>query len=185
MTTAKPRIKLTYEDYCNAPEDERYELLDGELVIVPSPKEIHQRLCWTLALYFGLWLRANSLGRFYFAPLDVLFTHNDVVQPDLIFVSEERSHIITEDNIQGAPDLLVEVHSPSTADRDKDFKRSLYERHGVSEYWMVDPYAKTVTVLTLDEGRYETAAIYSEGQTLTSPTLPGFTLSLGEIFQAL
>jgi Uma2 family endonuclease len=181
MTTAKPGIKLTYEDYCNAPEDVRYELLDGELVIVPSPKEIHQRIQLAFGLALALYVQTHALGRLYFAPFDVLFTDSDVVQPDLIFVSNERAHVITEDNIQGAPDLLVEVHSPSTADRDKDFKRGLYERHGVAEYWMVDPYAKTVTVLRLGEDGYETATAYNEGQTLESSTLVGFTLALGDV----
>ena len=181
MTTAKPGIKLTYEDYCNAPEDVRYELLDGELVIVPSPKEIHQRIQLAFGLALALYVQTHALGRLYFAPFDVLFTDSDVVQPDLIFVSNERAHVITEDNIQGAPDLLVEVHSPSTADRDNDFKRGLYERHGVAEYWMVDPYAKTVTVLRLGEDGYETAAAYNEGQTLESTTLVGFTLALGDV----
>ena len=181
MTTAKPGIKLTYGDYCNAPEDVRYELLDGELVIVPSPKEIHQRIQLAFGLALALYVQTHALGRLYFAPFDVLFTDSDVVQPDLIFVSNERAHVITEDNIQGAPDLLVEVHSPSTADRDKDFKRGLYERHGVAEYWMVDPYAKTVTVLRLGEDGYETAAAYNEDQTLESTTLAGFTLALGDV----
>ena len=116
MTTAKPGIKLTYEDYCNAPEDVRYELLDGELVIVPSPKEIHQRIQLAFGLALALYVQTHALGRLYFAPFDVLFTDSDVVQPDLIFVSNERAHVITEDNIQGAPDLLVEVDSPSTVE---------------------------------------------------------------------
>ena len=182
MTTANPRIKLTYEDYCNAPEDERYELLDGDLVVVPSPKEIHQRIQLALGLALALFVQTHALGRLYFAPFDVLFTDNDVVQPDLVFVSNERARIITEDNIQGAPSLLVEVHSPSTVDRDKVFKRSLYERHGVSEYWMVDPYAETVTVMVLGEDGYETAAVYGQDQTLVSTALAGFTIDLDEVF---
>ena len=93
MTTAKPGVKLTYEDYCNAPEDVRYELLDGELVVVPSPKEIHQRIQVAIGLALALFVQNNALGRFYFAPFDILFTDNDVVQPDLIFVSNERSGI--------------------------------------------------------------------------------------------
>ena len=182
MTTAKPGVKLTYEDYCNAPEDVRYELLDGELVVVPSPKEIHQRIQLAIGLALAFFVQNHALGRLYFAPFDVLFTDNDVAQPDLIFVSNERSHIITEDNIQGAPDLLVDVHSPSTVNRDKDFKRDLYERHGVLEYWMVDPYQKTVTVLLLGDDKYETESVYGEGQTLASPTVAGFTLDLNDTF---
>ena len=80
-------------------------------------------------------------------PFDVVLSDTDVVQPDLLFVSNERANIITDENIQGAPDLVVEILSPSTAERDQTFKRSLYAKHGVKEYWLVDTDAKTVTVL--------------------------------------
>ena len=181
MVALKTGIKFTYEDYRNAPEDKRYELLDGELVIMPSPKEIHQRLSMNLAVPLHVFVDENGLGRVYLAPFDVVLTDTDVVQPDLMFVSNERSHIITEDNIRGAPDLVIEILSPSTAEKDRTFKRALYARHGVREYWMVDPLAKTVTVLLSGEHGFELAEVYGEGQTLTSPMLEGFTLDLGEI----
>ena len=182
MVTARTQRKFTYEDYKNAPEDKRYELLDGELLEMPSPKEIHQRLVLLLGSLFLTFVSAKNLGKAYIAPFDVIFTNTDVAQPDVIFVSNERSHIITEDNIQGAPDLVVEILSPSTAGRDRTFKRTLYERHGVKEYWMVDSDARNITVLFLGEDGYELADIYGEGQTLTSPTLPGFNLTLDEVF---
>ena len=118
----------------------------------------------------------------FHAPTDVVFSNTDTVQPDIVFVSAEREYIITERNIRGAPDLVVEILSPSTANRDRTFKRTLYERHGVNEYWMVDTDAKNVTVLLLGENGYELAGIYGEGQTLTSPNLPGFSLNLDDIF---
>ncbi len=181
VVALKTGIKFTYEDYRNAPEDKRYELLDGELVIMPSPKEIHQRLSMNLAVPLHVFVDENGLGRVYLAPFDVVLTDTDVVQPDLMFVSNEQSHIITEDNIRGAPDLVIEILSPSTAEKDRTFKRALYARHGVREYWMVDSLAKTVTVLLLGEHGFELAEVYGEGQTLTSPMLQGFTLDLGEI----
>ena len=177
----KPKLKLTYEDYASLPDDERYELIDGELIAMPSPKEIHQKILKLIAGGFLL-VEARGLGTFYFAPFDVILSPTNVVQPDLIFISRARAHIITEDNIRGAPDLVVEILSPSTERRDRIVKRDLYARHGVGEYWLIDPYAKTATVLILGANGYDTYAVYGEGDTLTSPTLPGFALNLSDLF---
>ena len=182
MVSVKKKNKFTYEDYKNTSDDVRYELLDGELVEMPSPKEIHQRLVLSLGTVFNIFVSAKNMGRVYIAPFDVVLSDTIVVQPDVMFVSNERSHIITEDNIRGAPDLVVEILSPSNARNDTEVKREFYERHGVKEYWIFDPYAKNITVLILRENGYELAGIYGEGQTLTSPTLPGFELALDDIF---
>ena len=182
MVSVKIKNKFTYEDYRNTPDDIRYELHDGELVEMPSPKEIHQRLVLLLGSLFLSFVSAKKLGEAYIAPFDVVLSDTIVVQPDVIFVSSERSHIITEDNIRGAPDLVIEILSPSTAGIDRTFKRTLYERHGVTEYWMVDTAARNITILLLGENGYELAGIYGEGQTLTSPTLSGFSLNLNDIF---
>ena len=180
-TSVKPR--LTHEDYASLPDDERYELIDGELMSMPSPKEIHQAISGTLFLAVGGFVKAMKLGKIYFAPFDVILSDANVVQPDLIFVSSERSHIVTEDNVRGAPDLVVEILSPSTADQDRTVKRDLYARHGVSEFWLIDPYARTVTVMTPGADGYHAHAVHGEGDTLTSPTLAGFSLNLSELFQ--
>ena len=177
---AKP--KLAYEDYASLPDDERYELIDGELMPMPSPKEIHQKILLLLGAEWLWFTLGNRLGAVYVAPFDVILSDFNVVQPDLLFVSNARSHIITEDNIRGAPDLVVEILSPSTADYDRTTKRELYERYGVPEYWMVDPYAKTITILRLGAEGYNVYAVYGEGDALTSPTLAGFSLNLSELF---
>ena len=182
MVTSRPEIKFTYADYRNAPEDKRYELLDGELVVSPAPKEIHQRVLGNLYVALRSFVRERGGGRVYLAPFDVVLTDTDVVQPDLLFVSNERAGIVTEDNAQGAPDLVIEILSPSTADRDLTFKRSLYARHGVVEYWVVDPEARTIEVLALGEDDFERAQRYVEGQRLTSPVLAGFSLDTDELF---
>ena len=183
MVSPRPKIKLTYEDYAKTPDDERYELIDGELLMVPSPNRYHQEVVIDLGTLFNIFVRGNDLGRVYVAPFDVVLSDTNVVQPDVIFVSRERLGIITHANIQGAPDLVVEVRSPSTAQRDLTVKRSLYAEHGVKEYWMVDPEARTVTVLLLRNGGFEEVGIYRKGQVLSSPTLPGFALNLDEIFR--
>ena len=174
--------KLTYQDYAKTPDDERYELLDGELVFMPSPKEIHQRLLLKLGLLLYAFVMENSSGSVYVAPFDVVLSDTNTLQPDILFISNERSHIITEANVQGAPDLAIEIISPSDPNRDRVRKREIYQRHGVAEYWLVDPDARNVTALTLRDGAYLTAGIYGESDTLTSPTLRGFTLDLAELF---
>ena len=174
--------KLTYEDYAKTPDDERYELLDGELVFMPSPTVIHQRLIIRLAMALYIWVEDLLLGEVHIAPLDVVLADTVVVQPDIMFISNERASVITEPNIQGTPDLAIEIISPSDPNRDRVRKREIYERHGVNEYWLVDPDDRNVTVLTLRDGAYLTAGIYGESDTLISPTLRGFTLDLSELF---
>ena len=110
-----------------------------------------------------------------------MLSDTDVVQPDLLFVSHDRIGIVTPDNVQGAPDLVVEILSPATAERDRTIKLDLYAQHGVKEYWIVDPDAKTITVLLRGESRFEVDGIYGEGQSLRSPTLAAFSVALEDI----
>ena len=178
----KTQLKLTYADYLTTPEDKRYELLDGELLTTPVPDELHQRTLAELGYQLISFIKANSLGRIYYSPTDVVLSDVDVVQPDLLFVSNERMHIITPAGMRGAPDLVVEILSPATADRDKGYKRALYARHGVSEYWIVGTDAGVITVLLLGDEGYEVIGTFGEGDTLTSPTLEGFSLKVDDVF---
>jgi Uma2 family endonuclease len=180
----KPKIKFTYKDYKNLPESEtkRYELLEGELVMVPSPTTYHQRISWNLERILGDFVAKHDLGVIYDAPLDVVFSQEDVAQPDILFISNAHSQIITDENIQGAPDLIIEILSPATGERDRTYKRTLYARHGVREYWIVDPADKSIEVTTLSERGFKTVQVYKMGQTLRSPLLKGFSLKLKEIF---
>ena len=181
MVSPNPAIKFTYEDYQHTPEDQRFELLDGELTMVPAPNLRHQRIGTRLGALLHAFVQERDLGEVFHAPCDVVLSNTDVVQPDLLFVSEERAHLLLGgDNVLGAPDLVVGILSPSTAGRDRTLKRALYARHGVKEYWLVDPDARTVTVLRLGAGDFEVAAIYGEGQTMASPTLSGFSADLDE-----
>ena len=182
MVTATTRVRFTYEDYLNTPEDKRYELLDGELIMVASPNIPHQSAAMALAISVGGFVKRHNLGSAFFAPTDVILSDTDVVQPDLLFVSRARMHIIAHNAIHGAPDLVVEILSPSTARRDLTFKRRLYAKHGVKEYWQMNIDERRVTVLSLGDNDYEVAAIYGSGEMLTSPILPGFTLAIDEIF---
>ena len=182
MVTTPPQTKLTYEDYANTPEGERWELIDGELFMVPSPNRAHQRSQLRLGARMSFFTDERDLGEVY-ADFDVVFSATETVRPDLLFVAKGRLDIITADNVQGAPDLVVEIRSPSTARRDWITKRELYARYGVKEYWIADAEASTITVLTLDDGALQVAAVYGLGDTLLSPALPGFTPAIDDIFR--
>ena len=182
MVAERVRTKFTYDDYAAMPEGERYELIDGVLIMVVSPNREHQSIQFKLSLRVGNLVEDEDLGWVFNPPFDVVFTRNEVVQPDLVFVSKEREHIITAANIQGAPDLVVEILSPSSTRRDWRDKFDMYERHEVGEYWVVDPDRRMAWVFILREGVFEEAGRYGEDDTLVSPTLSGFELELAEVF---
>ena len=183
MVSSKPVVKFTYEDYRNTPADKRYELLEGELVMAPAPRIPHQRVAIELGTRLHTFVKDRGLGQVLSAPSDVLLSNTDVVQPDLLFVSRERSDLLLGgDNVRGAPDLVIEILSPSTSGLDRTLKRRLYAKYGVREYWLVDPNAKTVAVLLMGEDDFAVVGTYGEGQIVTSPTLEGFTFNLDEIF---
>ena len=120
MATAQPADKLTYEDYCAAPADERYELLDGDLIMVPAPNLKHQHVLGNLHYHLRQFITEHGTGRLLLAPCDVFLSDTNVVQPDLLFVSRQREHLLSDgEKVRGAPDLVVEVLSPSTADKDR------------------------------------------------------------------
>lgn len=176
------QTKLTYADYLRTADDERYELLDGELFRFPSPREIHQYILGRLFLRLGTFIYGRNLGRVYCSPFDVVLSDTDVVQPDLLFVSSGRESIITAENVRGAPDLVVEILSPATAERDRTLKLDLYARYGVREYWIVDPDDRKITLFLRDESRFEFVGSYEAEASLHSPTLAGFSIALEEIF---
>ena len=181
-TAVKRSIKFTYEDYLHFPEDKRYEIIDGEVHMVPSPGEAHQDVCANLAFVLRVFVKENALGKVYFAPLDVVLSDIDVVQPDIMFISKERLNIITERNIQGAPDLIVEIISLSSEYRDRVIKRKLYSKYGVKEYWLVNLEKKEIEVMGLKESGLETVKIYKKTDILESLVLKGIKIKLDEIF---
>ena len=180
----KPRVRYTYEDYRRTPDDERFELLDGELIVVPAPRVDHQRIVLRLASLLDAFVEERRLGVVLLAPCDVVLSDTDVVQPDVLFVAAERAHIIVPENVRGAPDLVVEVLSPSSAKRDRIEKPALYAKHAVREYWHVDVGAGTLTVLRLADTRFEIDGVYGKGRTVTSPSLPGLRFTLDRVFRS-
>lgn len=185
MAEPTRRPKFTYEDFLQLPDDgKRHEIIDGDHYVTPSPVLRHQRIVGNLHFMIEGFLRRQELGEVFLSPLDVVFTNTDIVEPDLIYVSRERSSIVTEANLRGAPDLVVEVLSPATAGRDRGIKKRLYERCEVAEYWIVDPEAEAVEVLRRAGGGLELVAelARSAGDRLETPLLPGLELPLNEIF---
>ena len=174
--------RLTYQDYANLDGNERYELLDGELILVASPNRDHQTVSLRLASRMLSFVDENGLGWVFEAPFDVLFTDTDVVQPDIMFISREREHILTRANVQGAPDLIVEILSPSSSTRDWRAKRELYAAHGVREYWIIDPTNRIVSVMLLQDGVLQIEQTRTEDDTATSTVLEGFNVNLDSIF---
>ena len=179
------QARLTYRDYLDLSEsDDRFELIDGELFMVPAPVPEHQEFLGELYVVIRAFVRENRLGRVFFAPLDVVFSEDNVFQPDLIFVSKERLNIITGQNVRGAPDLVVEVLSPSTADRDRTLKRERYAKFGVREYWIVDIVGRTIEVHVLDGDKFAVAGVYGEGDIFESPLLPGLKINISDVFES-
>ena len=184
VSARKQVFKFTYDDYRTAPPDERYELLDGELVSAPAPRLDHQLLQSLLGAELVRFVKERGLGWVFHAPCDVVLSDTVVVQPDLLFVATGRAHILRGgDNVRGAPDLVVEILSLATATRGRGYKRSLYARHGVKEYWRVDPDARTAWIHLLRDGSLEVARTHGEEQTLRSPTLDGFGVDMAEILR--
>jgi Uma2 family endonuclease len=180
------RRKLTYEDYLHFPDDgKRHQILDGEHYVTAAPYPKHQRVLRELLFRLHSFLREHRLGEVYSAPLDVVLSRHDVVQPDLLFISNERMPILTEKNLQGAPDLAIEILSATTRRIDEGIKLERYERFGVREYWLVDPSRATVRIYRRagEHLRKEAELTVAAGDRLTSPLLPGLEIPLVEIFQ--
>ncbi|MEA2166506.1 MAG: hypothetical protein QOK37_4633 [Thermoanaerobaculia bacterium] len=177
--------KMTYEDLLLLPEDGlRHEIIDGEHCVNASPIARHQRVSYRLILAIGNYLEEHAVGELFHAPFDIVFSRFDVVEPDLLYVSNERRDIVTTKNIQGPPDLLIEILSESNRKYDEVTKRALYERSGVGEYWIVDPSADVVRVYRFSEaGHYDSAAELSRGDILTSPLFPSLEIKLARIFK--
>jgi Uma2 family endonuclease len=186
MVTDLATRKLTYDDYLRLPDDgRRYELIDGVLYVTPAPGTRHQSTVANLLRLLGVFIHERGLGRLWTAPLDVLFGPSDVVQPDLVFVSTKRREIVTEAGVRGAPDLVVEVLSPSTRRRDEEIKLHQYEREGVREYWLLDPATGAVKVFGRQEDRLVLSVEFSAaaGDLLTSPLFPGLELDVAALFE--
>ena len=193
---AKPPEKetYTYADYVELPEGAPYELIGGNLVMARAPATNHQRILRRLFRRFADFVEEHALGEVFFSPIDVHLSEHDVPQPDLVFVAKERAEIVGEQEIEGPPDLVAEVLSPGTgyyAPNDSEevllgcdlrSKKTLYERAGVQEYWIVDPVEQSVEVYTLDGDAFTLHQRAEAGEEAASKLLDGLHVSLSDLF---
>ncbi len=174
--------KQTYQDYLKTPMGGKYQLIDGEIIEMTSPTPNHQNTVLTLGMLLKKYANENKLGKVFIAPLDIYLGKNDTYQPDVFFISKERESIIGEKKIEGAPDLVIEVLSESTAYYDLKKKKAVYEKSGVSEYWIVDAEEKNIEIYENSDGGFQKIALLEIGQMYTSKKLISFILKPEEIF---
>lgn len=174
--------KYTYEDYAKLPEGSQYQLIGGDLVIVPSPTPYHQRISRKIEFFLLQYVEKNNIGEVLYSPIDVYFGEEDTFQPDIIFISKERLNIIGETRIEGAPDLIIEILSPATAYYDLGRKYKVYERSEVKEYWLIHPDRKSIEIYWKDEGRFKLVQTIVESGTARSELLKSFEIELEKIF---
>ena len=182
VTSVTGRPPKTVSDWLALPDDVRAELIDGEILVTPSPSFRHQEIALRIAFAIDPWCRANDGGRVVVAPLDVHLPSGAVVQPDVVFVARANLAVI-QDVVRGVPDLLVEVVSRSHPERDLFVKRDLYARNGVPEYWIVRPDESSVEVLRLAGSEYAPAGWFVRGAHVRSPSLADFTLPVDDVFR--
>ncbi len=185
MVTHSLELRLTYDDYCLIPHDgKRHEIIEGEHAMSPAPRIFHQQIVLELGRLLGNHLALSHEGKVFIAPVDVILSDSSVVQPDVLFVSTERAHLIEDHAIVGAPDWVIEVLSEGNRRHDEIVKRKLYAQHGVAEYWIVDPALGTIKVYRITETGYTRIVEWRAEvhDTATTPLLQGFTLALPALF---
>ena len=174
--------KLTYADYERFPDDGlRHEIIDGEHYVTALPITRHQRISRDLLYLVQSYLESHPIGEVFSAPFDIVLSFNDVVVPDLIYLSKSRAHLLTAKNLQGAPDLMMRFSHPAPRPRDERLKRDLYERVAVGEYWLVDPDADCVTIYRREAGRFRPPVRYDKTGTVTTSLMPGLELVLARV----
>lgn len=177
-------LLLTYDDYLSLPNDgKRYEVIEGELVMSPAPEPEHQDVLGNLFEPLRSLVRTHALGKIYCAPIDVVLSMTDIVQPDIVFIARDRLFGVKKKNIVIPPDLVIEILSPSTRILDRTKKKSLYERYGVKEYWIVDPEKKLVEVYRLQGSAYSAPTVLAANELLTSPLLPELSFPVQKVFE--
>ncbi len=164
------------------PAESLFELRDFNLIEMPSPKRIHQRVVKFVTKQIDNYVESQNLGEVFIAPFDVIFDRGNVCQPDIIFLSKQNQMLSTEGGIMGAPDLLIEVVSKGSVVRDYIEKKNDYEAFGVQEYWLIDPLSETIIVYALNNGKYDLFSSVEESGTAHSKLLAGFSLNFEEVF---
>jgi Uma2 family endonuclease len=177
------KIVLTYEDYVLLPNDRnRYEILDGELTVTPAPSTKHQSVSGNLFKLLRRHIDDRNLGKLFYAPIDLILESTSVLQPDLLFVSKARQHIITERAIEGAPDLVIEILSPTTSRTDRVTKAQIYARHAVPAYWIVDTEQEAIEIYLLETDGYRLAATLQGTTPTIAPPFRELEIAAKDVF---
>ncbi|HWF43022.1 MAG TPA: Uma2 family endonuclease [Candidatus Kapabacteria bacterium] len=171
----------TSADYMRLPEGTPIQLIDGEFIMSPAALTIHQRISMRLSARLYGFVSSQGLGEVFSAPTDVHVSYKDVYQPDIFFIASDHLSDIEEDGVYGAPDLVIEILSPSTAVYDRGPKKDGYEKFGVKEYWIVDPQKKSVECFVNSEHGFQPAFSGVSGDA-SSSVLSGFSLDVQSIF---
>ena len=173
----------TYANYAALPDDgQRYEIIDGVLYMPPAPGAPHQSASTKFATYLTIHVEFAGLGRVFHAPFDVELAPNTVVQPDVVVVLNDNLGVLKPSRIIGAPDLVIEVISPSTGGYDRRQKQDAYARAGVREYWIADPHAQTVELLRLQDDSYRVIGVYHNRAILPSEVIPNMPVRVEQFF---
>ena len=183
MTTQTRR--LTYDEYLQGPEiKRRYDIVDGEMIMAPAPTVKHQQILGQIFLLIHQFVTEHQLGQVLFAPLDVVIQREPLRtrQPDLLFVSSERADMLSGQVVEEAPDLVVEILSPSNTRRDIEDKLADYARLGVRECWLVSPEARTAEILALADGSWKRVSLRGVGDSIQSSVLEGLELEVSQLF---
>ena len=176
--------KYTDEDYMMLEEGAPFQLINYDLIMSPSPTSFHQGIALQLILTISEHLKGiNNQGYLAFAPLDVKFDEGNVLQPDIIYVSAKRKNELVKDRIEGAPDLIIEILSPSNAIYDLRQKKDLYQKYGVKEYIIIDPVSKNADLYSLKNAEYHLPERAEKTESLYSVLLPGLSFDLTKIFK--
>ena len=180
LTQKKP---FTYQDYLKLPEDgQRYEIINGELIMTTSPFLTHQRISANIMDELRAFVKKTNAGEVLYAPVDVVLSETNVVQPDILYIATENAGIAGEKNVSGAPDLLIEIVSPSSGYYDLVEKKELYEKFGVKEYWIVDPKKQWVEIYINENRKFKLFQRLDKEGVLASKVLKGFQIALATIF---
>ncbi|HLF85790.1 MAG TPA: Uma2 family endonuclease [Nitrospiria bacterium] len=183
---ARQAIRFTYEDYLHFPDDRKqYQIVDGEVYMVPAPIPYHQRVSMNIGIMVHSYVSRHGLGEVFYSPCDVLLSNENVVQPDIFFISKNQLNIITEKNIAGPPDLVIEILSPYTEKLDRTIKKELYSKYGVQEYWLVDPASKGIELLALSDNKLSTIGIFGVKDTFGSKVIKGLSVNIEKVFQGI
>lgn len=181
--TVSEKLRLSYSDYfLLADNDKTYEILDRELLTGSLTSTKHQIVLLNLAISLSTFVEKNESGRVLITPIDLVLSKCEVVQPDIIFISTKNKQIIKSTHIEGVPDLVIEIISPGSAQRDRIIKRKIYTLHGVKEYWLVQPEKEQIQVLRLEKGDFQSIAELTSEEILTLPLLSGLEIRLIDVF---